>query len=64
MGRFDTIKQTIDANIKQNGNQEITGQKMNSILTGMVNATDAEITELESDINSINLRFFDAPLVG
>ena len=48
MGRFDTIKTTIDANIKENGNQEITGQKMNSILTEMVNVTDAELTELES----------------
>ena len=48
MGRFDTIKTTIDANIKENGSQEITGQKMNSVLTEMVNATDAELTELES----------------
>lgn len=51
MGRFDTIKTTIDANIKENGSQEITGQKMNSVLTEMVNATDAELTELESDVN-------------
>lgn len=54
MGRFDTIKTTIDANIKENGNQEITGQKMNSILTEMVNATDAELTELESNLNIIH----------
>lgn len=51
MGRFDTIKTTIDANIKENGSQEITGQKMNSILTEMINATDAELTELESEID-------------
>lgn len=50
MGRFDTIKTTIDANIKENGSQEITGQKMNSVLTEMVNATDAELTELESKV--------------
>lgn len=50
MGRFDTIKTTIDANIKENGSQEITGQKMNSILTEIVNATDAELTELESEL--------------
>lgn len=52
MGRFDTIKTTIDANIKENGSQEITGQKMNSILTEMVNATDAELTELESEVDT------------
>lgn len=54
MGRFDTIKTTIDANIKENGNQEITGQKMNSVLTEMINATDAEITELESEVSNLN----------
>lgn len=59
MGRFDTIKTTIDANIKENGNQEITGQKMNTILTEMVNATDAELTELESRDN-INFNFANA----
>lgn len=53
MGRFDTIKTTIDANIKENGSQEITGQKMNSILTEMVNATDAELTELSWEKGSI-----------
>lgn len=53
MGRFDTIKTTIDANIKENGSQEITGQKMNSVLTEMVNATDAELTELESETKII-----------
>lgn len=48
MGRFDNTKATINANIKQNGNQEITGQIMNNVLTEVVNATDAELTELES----------------
>lgn len=51
MGRFDNTKATINANIKQNGNQEITGQIMNNVLTEMVNATDAELTELESEVN-------------
>lgn len=59
MGRFDTIKTTIDANIKENGNQEITGQKMNSILTEMVNATDAELTELESETGAIRNLYVD-----
>ena len=53
MGRFDTIKKNIDANIKENGKQEITGQKMNSVLTEMVNATDVELTKLESEVTNI-----------
>ena len=63
MGRFDTIKTTIDANIKENGSQEITGQKMNAILTEMVNATDAELTELESDTTDVESAI-SAPIMG
>ena len=44
MGRFDTIKQTIDANIKQNGNQAITGQTMNSVLNDIVRSVDNVMT--------------------
>lgn len=50
MANFDTIKTAIDANIKTNGTQDITGGKMNSILKQMVDATDAELTELESEV--------------
>lgn len=46
MGRFDATKATIDANIKSNGNQEITGDILNSVMKGMVDATDAELTQL------------------
>lgn len=49
MGRFDTTKQTIDANIKTNGNQAITGQVLNSVMKDMLSATDAELTELSAD---------------
>lgn len=44
MGRFDNIKATIDANIRQNGNQEITGQVLNDVLNGMMDSTDSVMT--------------------
>ena len=50
MGRFDTTKATINANVKNNGNQEITGQVLNNVLTQMVNDTDSELTELSEKI--------------
>ena len=37
MSNYNSLKTTIDANIKQNGNQEITGQILNSVLNQMVN---------------------------
>ena len=37
MSNYNSLKATIDANIKQNGNQEITGQNLNSVLNQMVN---------------------------
>ena len=37
MSNYNNLKTTIDANIKQNGNQEITGQILNSVLNQMVN---------------------------
>lgn len=49
MGRFDTTKATINANIKKNGNQEITGSILNSVMTEMVDATDAQLTELSAE---------------
>lgn len=49
MGRFDTTKATINANIKKNGNQEITGSILNSVMTEMVDATDAELATLSGE---------------
>ena len=49
MGRFDTTKSMINANVKTNGKQEITGQVMNNVLTQMVEDTDSQLTELESN---------------
>lgn len=54
MGRFDTTKATINANIKKNGNQEITGSILNSVMTEMVDATDAELTELSADVSNLS----------
>ena len=56
MANFDTIKTAIDANIKTNGTQDITGGKMNFILKQMVDATDEQLTELESKSNELDAR--------
>lgn len=53
MGRFDTTKATINANIRNNGNQEITGQVLNGVLTQMVNDTESELTELSGDVSGV-----------
>ena len=37
MSNYNNLKTAIDANIKQNGNQEITGPILNSVLNQMVN---------------------------
>lgn len=42
MSNYNTLKTTINANIKQNGNQEITGQILNSVLNQMVTTLGAE----------------------
>ena len=36
MANYKSLKTTINANVKRNGNQEITGQILNSVLTAMV----------------------------
>lgn len=58
MGRFDTTKATINANIKKNGNQEITGSILNSVMTEMVDATDAQLTELSEKTTQIINDFY------
>ena len=51
MSKINT-RATINANIKQNGNQEITGQVLNSVLNTMVDdyAEQEKLTELESEV--------------
>lgn len=41
MSNYNSLKTTINANIKQNGRQEITGQILNSVLNAMVTALGA-----------------------
>lgn len=41
MSNYNSLKAAIDANIKQNGRQEITGQILNSVLNQMVNTLGA-----------------------
>lgn len=50
MGRFDEIKNKINANINENGEQRITGQVLNEVLIDEVNTIDEVITELEESI--------------
>ena len=57
MGRFDALKTTIDANIRENGNQEITGEILNLVLNEMVSVVDDEKQDLLMDgvnIKTIN----------
>lgn len=41
MSNYNSLKATINANIKTNGNQEITGSVLNSVLNAMVNTIGA-----------------------
>lgn len=55
MADFSTLKQTIQNYIKQNGNKEITGALLQSILLSMVTTMgDSAINDLESDVSDIN----------
>ena len=60
MGRFDEVKATINAKIKTNGKQEITGNVLNQVLNGMVSATETQVVELSNEIQGIS----PAPMVS
>lgn len=47
MGRLNEIKKTIDASIRQNGNQEITGQVLNDVLNGIASAAEVDLSATE-----------------
>lgn len=49
MANFDTIRTAIDANITHNGNQEITGGVLNSVLTQMVDSTEENLEDLRTN---------------
>lgn len=55
MGRFDELKALIDENITTNGQQEITGAVLNSTLDSIVDATDEQLTELESETGAFKI---------
>lgn len=58
MADFDTIKTSIDANIKANGKQQITGEVLNSVLKQMVDSVDEQLSEIseENEIQIEDLR--------
>lgn len=59
MSKVNT-RATINANIKQNGNQEITGQILNSVLNAMVDdyAEQEKLTELKKKVDAFALGVF------
>lgn len=63
MGRFDNVKATIDANIKTNGKQEITGKVLNHVMNEMIDATDAHLLEADGRYPDMSVGFAD-DLVG
>lgn len=58
MADFATIKTSIDANIKANGKQQITGEVLNSVLKQMVDSVDEQLSEIseENEIQIEDLR--------
>mgnify|MGYP006992220315 CR=1 FL=1 len=55
MANFSSLKQAIETYIKQNGNKEITGALLQSILLSMVTTIgDGAVNDLESDVSDIN----------
>ncbi len=63
MSNYTTLKTTINANIRQNGNQEITGNILNSVLTAMVNTLGegyqfAGIAIMETDPGTPDAKVF------
>lgn len=56
MKDFESAKASIDANISQNGNQDISGSRLNSVLTDMIEATEEELSRkiAEAITNTLN----------
>lgn len=51
MGRFDITRAKIDANIRSNGTQAITGRVLNSVMNEIVNDADKELDDIENEIS-------------
>ena len=54
MGRFDSTKAAIDANIKKNDNQEITGSILNYVMNNMVDATESQLEATDARITEVS----------
>ena len=50
MADFDSVRQTIDASIKQNGTGAITGPVLNGVLNEMVDAADEQVSQLGQQV--------------
>lgn len=60
MGRFDSTKAAIDANIKKNDNQEITGSILNYVMNNMVDATESQLEATDTRITEVSDAFAEA----
>lgn len=50
MKDFKSAKVSIDTNITANGTQSITGEKLNSVLTEMIEAAESEVGKKQNSI--------------
>lgn len=62
MATFEEVKLTIDANIASNGNQEITGAVLNSVLTEMNETSKSELAQLSQEWKGLQEQIQDAVL--
>lgn len=51
MGKLDDVKLTIDANIRENGNEDITGGVLNLVLTDVIEAAEVELVQLGNRVS-------------
>ena len=62
MGKFEEAKQIIDANITSNGNQGITGEVLNAVLSEMNDAAKEELAQLSQEWQGLQDSIQDAVL--
>ncbi len=60
MARFDTLRSTVRATVRSNGNQDIQGQNMQNVLLSMITAMEAEFDSLGLDFYAISQSEYDA----
>ena len=54
MGNLNAVKKVIDSNIYQNGNQDITGRRLNNVLNQLVVASEKDIAEKQDAITDLD----------